>query len=235
MLEWRRHKAVRHLTWMALILAVFPGLFFFVLSAADPEALISLYPAAIMGGIAIALHRFKPVRLPVQEEWRPEKELITPLPRQVEARWSTPRLTLPLIVWVFPAFWLVMVAVGVRPFDGVWLLGVTLPPAVVTAVVFIKQAFSRDRRLLRGGVIARGRIRHVLSGQGTFRLKIEYTFDGEEFMGWTTNLSPKTWFGPLFVEERKFVTLLVDPFAPEQFVVYPFSDCLVAPVRARAS
>jgi len=234
-LEWRRFKAVRHLAWTAILLAVFPGLFFFVLSAAHPEALIGLYPAAIMGCIALALHRSRPSRLPVQEEWRPERELITPLPRRVEAVWSTPRLTLPLLVWVFPAFWLVMVVAGVRPFDWLWLGGVSLPPALVTLVVLFKHLRSPDRRLVRGGVIARGQIRHVLSGQGTFRLKVEYTFDGEDLMGWTQNLTPKTWFGPLYVEERKFVTLLVDPLAPDQFVVYPFSGHLVATEHARAS
>ncbi len=223
MLEWKRFKAVRHLAWVAILLAIFPGAFFFVVTAAHPEALIGLYPAAIIGGLAIALHRSRPQRLPVQEEWRPEQELITPLPRRVESRWSTPRLTLPLLVWGIPLFWLVMVVAGVRPFEWAWFAGLSLPCCVITAGVAWRHWRSLDRKLVRGGVIARGRIRHILSGQGTFRLKIEYTFDGEDFMAWTQNLSPKTWFGPLYVEERKFVTLLVDPLWPERFTVYPFS------------
>jgi hypothetical protein len=234
-LEWRRFKAVRHLTWSAILLAVFPGLFFFVLSSAHPEALIGLYPAVLVGCIAGALHRFKPARLPAQEVWRPETELITPLPRAVEARWSTPRLTLPLLAWVFPVFWLVMVALGVRPFEWIWLGGMTLPPAVVTVIVLWKHTRSEDRRLVRGGAVVRGCIRYILAAQGTFRLKIEYTFDEKEFVGWTPNLSPKTWFGPLYVEERRFVTLLVDPDMPEQFVVYPFCGHQVSTDRARAS
>jgi len=233
MLEWKRFKAVRRLAWVAIGLAIFLGAFFMVISAVligwFPEALLGLYPATLMGAIALALHRFEPEHPPVQEQWRPERELITPLPRQVEAKWSTPRATLPLLLWLFPIFWLAMVVAGVRPFEWSWLSAVSAPPLVVTLWVFGRHLACRDERaLVRDGVIARGKIRRIVHGQGTFRLKIEYQFDGADFFSWTENLSPKTWFGPLLAEERRFVTLLVDPDAPERFVVYPFSSHLVS-------
>ena len=63
--------------------------------------------------------------------------------------------------------------------------------------------------------------------QARWDLKVEYEFDGTEYFTWTDNLSPKTWFGPLFVEEKKFITLVVDRQRPERFLVYPFCGHLV--------
>ncbi len=225
MLEWRRIKAVRRLTWVAVGFALFPGAFFFVLSLVlvgwHPEALLGLYPAALVGVIALVLRYVRPSQEPVMEDWAPERELITPLPRTVEPRWWTPRRTLPLLLWLFPAFYLVLVLTGARPFDWRMVAALSAPGLLASLHVLYKLG-GVERQLLARGVIARGLIRRIVSGQGFFRMKVEYEFDGREFFTWTENLSPKTWFGPLYAEERRFVTLLVDPSEPERFVVYPF-------------
>lgn len=230
MLEWRRIKAVRRLTWVAIGFAIFPGAFFFVLSLAlvgwHPEALLGLYPAALVGVIAMVLRYVRPSSEPVMEDWRPERELITPLPRHVEPRWWTPRRTLPLLLWIFPVFYLALVLSGARPFD--WrMVGVLSGPGLLASVHVLYKLGGFERQLLERGVIARGLIRRIVSSQGFFRMKVEYEFDGQEFFTWTDNLSPKTWFGALYAEERRFVTLLVDPDEPERFVVYPFCGLTV--------
>ncbi len=230
MLEWRRIKAVRRLVWVAIAFALFPGAFFVVITSWlvgwNPEVLAGLVPSALMGCIAFTLHRFRPALPPAMEHWSPEQELITPLPRTVEARWSTPRMSLPLFLAIFPIFYLALVAAGVKALDWPSVALLTTPSLLATLWVCLKLR-SGERQLLEQGRIARGLIRRVLAGRGFFKMKVEYEFDGVEFFSWTENMSPKTWFGPLFVEERKYVTLLIDPQHPEHFVVYPFCGHLV--------
>lgn len=225
MLEWKRRKAVRRLAWVAAGFALFPGAFFMLLYAWSgnwmPEALLSFYPAALTLTVALVLHTRRQPDCQPPQTWRPERELITPLPRLAEPRRWTPLRTLPALLWLFPAFYLVVVLAGARDLDlGVVAL-LSLPPLATSAHALWHLGGS-DRKLVERGVIARGLVRRIVSGQGQFRMKIEYEFDGRDFFHWTPNLSTRTWFGPLFVEERSFVTLLVDPSRPERFVVYPF-------------
>ena len=215
---------------VAIGFAIFPGAFFFYLSLSLvgwlPEVLLGLYPALLVGVIALVLRYVRPSRLPVMEDWRPERELITPLPRHVEPRWWTPRRTLPLLLWLIPAFYLALVISGARPFDWRMVGALSILPMAASAHVLWKLG-GVDWQLVERGVVARGLIRRIVAGQGLFRMKVEYEFDGQEFFHWTENLSPKTWFGPLYAEERRFVTLLVDPKAPERFVVYRFCGLTV--------
>lgn len=233
--EWKRIKAVRRFAWIAIGLTIFPGAFFIAAMAwvggPTPEAMISLFPALLMGGLAAALHFFQPARLPANHHWRPEQELLAPTPRRVEARWSTPMVCLPLLLWVFPAFFLFLVVTGVRPLDWAMLSFVSLLPAAATGQV-LARFLGRERKLVAQGEVVRGVIRRIITAQGTFRMKVQYEFDGEEFYDWTPNLHRHSWFGPLLVEERKSVTLLVDPARPERFVVYPFSIAEVAGSKA---
>jgi hypothetical protein len=230
MLEWRRIKAIRRLTWATVMLALFPGAFFVLLtsfvSGWSPESLVGMFPAALMGALTLALRFRAPSRPAVMEEWSPERELITPLPRRVEPRWWTPRRTLPALLWLFPVFYLGLVLGGAKPFDWRMVAALTAP-GLLAFVQLVWNLRGVERQLLATGVVARGLIRWVVSDGGLFRMKVEYEFDGESFLHWTENLSPKTWFGSLRVEERKYVTLLVDPKAPECFVVYPFAGHLV--------
>lgn len=236
MLEWKRIKAIRRLAWGAVLFAIFPGVFFLALyswsAGWSPEALVSLYPAALMGGIAIALHRVKANAPVTMEHWQPERELITSLPREVEPRWSTPRATLPLLLWVLPGFYLVGVLWGVRELELSFLGVLVLVPLGFSIYALLRRS-GVERDLLRVGAVARGRIRHILTGGGQFRMKVEYDYEGETHFHWTGNLSAKTWFGPLFVEERRFVTLLVDRVQPERFVVYRFCGHEVLPAPQR--
>ncbi|MEE2827789.1 MAG: hypothetical protein VX498_01260 [Myxococcota bacterium] len=239
MLEWKRNKAVRRLAWGAIVFAIFPGLFFVILyswsTGWSPEALLSLYPATLLGGIALALHRLKPSSPVAMEEWCPERELITPLPRSVETRWSTPRATLPILLWIIPGFYLAGVAWGVRDLNGGALALLSIIPAVFTVRALVSRERA-ERFLLREGVVARGRIRHILSGGGQFRMKVEYDYEGERYQHWTPNLSAKTWFGLFLVEERRYVTLLLDRESPKSFVVYRFcSHEVLGSERRKAS
>ena len=59
---------------------------------------------------------------------------------------------------------------------------------------------------------------------------------GERYQHWTPNLSAKTWFGLFLVEERRYVTLLVDRESPKSFVVYRFcSHEVLGSERRKAS
>ncbi|HCP47332.1 MAG TPA: hypothetical protein DIU15_14920 [Deltaproteobacteria bacterium] len=231
MSDWRRLKAIRHLTWVAIGLCVFPGAFFMLLSGYvtgwTPESLLAFYPALIVGGLAFALHGYQPTSPPVMRHWRPETELLAPLPRSVELRWSTPRVTMPMLLWLIPAFYLVMVLLDVRLLHKEVLLLLSLLPILATIGAALRRR-SPVRSLLSTGQVAKGLIRRIVTGNGVFRLKVEYEFDGESFFHWTDNLSPNSWFGPLFAEEALFVTLLVDPDQPRDFVVYRFCDHEVA-------
>ncbi len=233
--EWKRLKAVRRFTWVAIALCVFPGAFFIwattAVGGATPEAIISLLPAVLMGALAAALHFFRPGRLPATDRWRPEEELLGPVPRKVEARWSTPLVCLPLLLWLFPLFFLLLVVTGVREMDWAWLSLVSVLPAAATGQV-LARLWGRERRIVAQGEVVRGVIRRIITARGFFRMKVEYEFDGEQFYDWTPNLSRHSWFGPLLVEERKSVTLLVDPARPERFVVYPFSHVEVTGSKA---
>jgi hypothetical protein len=229
--EWKRIKAVRRLAWVAIAFCIFPGAFFIwataYVSGPTPEALVALFPALLMGALAAALHFFRPPRLPTSDRWRPEKELLTPTPRRVEARWSTPLVSLPMLLWLFPAFFLLVVVTGVREMDWAFLSFITMPASITTGQG-LARVWGRERRLVSQGEVVQGVIRRIVTGRGFFRMKLQYEFDGEEFYDWTPNLSRHSWFGPLMVEERKSVTLLVDPARPERFVVYPFSHTEVA-------
>jgi hypothetical protein len=219
--EWRRGKAIRRLLWVAIGLVVFPGSQFVALyllvHGPSVEILVALYPAAVMGALAWALHAFEPERPAAQVRWKPEEELLTPVPRPVEARWSTPRATLPLLLSLFPIIYLLAVVTEGR--DLRWDALTALLAAILWSVA---RAQGRDRQLVQTGAVVQGLVRRIIAGQGTFRLKIAYEFGGQEFFAWSPNLSPTSWFGPLMVEERRYVTLLVDPAEPDRFVVYPF-------------
>ncbi len=225
MKEWQRHKAVRRFTWLAIGLCLFPGAFFVwamdLVQGPVPEATISLFPALLAGALAAALHYFRPARFPAMDHWKPEDELLGPTPRKVEPRWSTPLVCLPILLWLFPIFFLVLVVTGVRTLDWGALALISLLPAFATGYV-IARLQGRERWLLKHGEVAPGKVRRILTDSGFFRMKVEYEIDGEQFFHWTANLANRTWFGPLLVEERKFVTLLVHPGRPEEFVVYPF-------------
>ncbi len=224
--EWKRIKAVRRFAWVAILFTIFPGAFFIWattwVSGPTPEAMIALFPAVLMGALAAALHFFQPARLPATDRWEPEQELLTPVPRRVEARWSTPLISLAMLLWLFPAFFLLLVVTGVRELDWASLSMLSILPAAATGQV-LGRLWGRERRIVAHGEIVRGVIRRIVTARGFFRMKVQYEFDGEEFYRWTPNLSRHSWFGPLLVEERKSVTLLVDPARPERFVVYPFS------------
>ena len=236
MTEWRRLKAVRRLTWAAIGLAIFPGLFFVTLtshvSGWSLESLLALYPSAIVGGIAFILYGFRPKRPPVMNHWRPEAELLGAMPRPVEKKWSTPKTTAALLLWLIPAFFLLMVVTGVRDFS--WAnFGVLVIFPILASGIACFHSSKASRTLLTSGEVVRGVIRRIIRARGVFRLKVEYEVDGENFFAWTDNLSQNSWFGPLWAEERLYVTLLVDPEQPDQFVVYPFCDHeIVGPERA---
>lgn len=229
--EWKRIKAVRRFAWVAIAFTIFPGAFFIwattYVSGPTPEAMIALLPAVLMGALAAALHFFQPARLPATDRWRPEEELLTPVPRRVEARWSTPMLCLPWLLWLFPAFFLLLVVTGVRELDWTFLSLLSIVPAAATGQV-IARLWGRERRIVACGEVVQGVIRRIVTERGSFRMKVQYQFGGQDFYDWTPNLSRYSWFGPLLVEERKSVTLLVDPDRPERFVVYPFSITEVA-------
>jgi len=231
MSDWRRLKAIRHLSWVAAGLCLFPGAFFMLLSGYasgwNPESLLALYPALIVGGLAFVLYSYRPTSPPAMSHWRPEEELLSPLPRSVELRWSTPRTTMALLLWLIPAFYLVMVLLGVRLLRSDILLLLSFLPIVASIGAAIRKR-EPVRSLLSTGRVAKGLIRRIVTGQGVFRLKVEYEFDGESFFHWTGNLSQNSWFGPLFAEEALFVTVLIDPDQPQEFVVYRFCDHEVA-------
>jgi hypothetical protein len=223
--EWKRIKAIRRLLWVAVGLCIFPGSFFITIWVAylEPslEALVSLFPAAVMAIVALSLHYFEPARPVAMVQWKPEEELLGPVPRRVESRWSTPRLTLPVMLAMFPLFYLLVVLVERRAlrWDAFALL---VTPLAFTALRgFIKQ-WGPERTLVATGEPVQGLVKRIVTSRGFFRMKIQYEYEGQQYFGWSPNLSQTSWFGPLLVEEFRSVTLLVDPLDPERFTVYRF-------------
>jgi len=223
--EWKRLKAIRRLLWVAAALCIFPGSFFITIWAAylEPsmEALVALFPAGVMASVAFALHWFEPARPVAMVKWEPEEELLGPVPRKVESRWSTPRLTLPVMLGLFPAFYLLVVLVERRAMRWDAFLLLATPLALAALRGFVKQ-WGPERKLVVTGEPVRGLIKRMVTSRGFFRMKVQYEYEGEKFFGWSPNLSQTSWFGPLLVEEFRSVTLLVDPLSPERFTVYRF-------------